>query len=47
MGAQYINGAENPIYKIAKSLGVIDEVVSDAAHLDNAEYLIGDQPVDR
>ncbi|KIH69642.1 amine oxidase [Ancylostoma duodenale] len=47
MGAQYINGANNPIYKIAAKLGVISEIVSDTAHLENPEYLIGTQPIAR
>ncbi|KHJ85420.1 amine oxidase [Oesophagostomum dentatum] len=47
MGAQFINGAGNPIYKIAEKLGVIAETVSDTAHVENAEYLVGEQPVVR
>uniref|UniRef100_A0A7I4YUE1 Amino_oxidase domain-containing protein n=1 Tax=Haemonchus contortus TaxID=6289 RepID=A0A7I4YUE1_HAECO len=47
MGAEYINGAENPIYKLAEELGVVADIVSDTAQLQNAEYLIGSQPVDR
>ncbi|RCN50701.1 amine oxidase [Ancylostoma caninum] len=47
MGAQYINGANNPIYKIATKLGVVSEIVSDTAHLENPEYLIGTQPIAR
>ncbi|EYC40530.1 hypothetical protein Y032_0608g602 [Ancylostoma ceylanicum] len=47
MGAQYINGANNPIYKIAAKLGVISEIVSDTAHLENPDYLIGTQPIAR
>lgn len=45
MGAQYINGADNPIYKIAAEIGVIAEIVSDTAHVENAEYLIGTQSI--
>ncbi|KAK5972955.1 Amine oxidase [Trichostrongylus colubriformis] len=47
MGAEYINGAENPIYKIADKLGVVSDIVSDIAQLDNPEYLIGNQPINR
>ncbi|KAK6009330.1 hypothetical protein OSTOST_25764, partial [Ostertagia ostertagi] len=46
MGAEYINGADNPIYKIADKLGVIADIISDTAQLQNAEYLIGSQPID-
>uniref|UniRef100_A0A1I7WYX0 Amino_oxidase domain-containing protein n=1 Tax=Heterorhabditis bacteriophora TaxID=37862 RepID=A0A1I7WYX0_HETBA len=47
MGAQFINGAKNPIYKIAKELGVITEIVSDTAHLEHAEFLTGNQSINR
>ncbi|KJH49941.1 amine oxidase [Dictyocaulus viviparus] len=47
MGAQFINGAKNPIYKIASALGVISGIVSDKAHLENADYLFGDQKISR
>ncbi|PIO75677.1 amine oxidase [Teladorsagia circumcincta] len=47
MGAEYINGADNPIYKIADKLGVIADIISDTAQLQNAEYLIGNQPISR
>ncbi|KAK6041342.1 hypothetical protein COOONC_21155, partial [Cooperia oncophora] len=47
MGAEYINGADNPIYKIADELGVVADIVSDTAQLQNAEYLIGNQPINR
>ncbi|PIO64494.1 amine oxidase, partial [Teladorsagia circumcincta] len=47
MGAEYINGADNPIYKLADKLGVIADIISDTAQLQNAEYLIGNQPISR
>ncbi|VDL83138.1 unnamed protein product [Nippostrongylus brasiliensis] len=47
MGAQYINGVDNPIYKIADALGVVADIVSDSEHLKNPEYLIGKQQIDR
>ncbi|CAI5453560.1 unnamed protein product [Caenorhabditis angaria] len=46
MGAQFINGAENPLYKIANRLGLIADIVSDTAHVDNAKYVYGNQKVD-
>ncbi|PAV65550.1 hypothetical protein WR25_00829 [Diploscapter pachys] len=46
MGAQYINGADNPIYRIAEKLGVVAGVVDDQAHIANPTYLIGNQPID-
>lgn len=45
MGAQFINGAENPLYKIASRLGLISDVVSDTAHVDNARFVFGAQNV--
>uniref|UniRef100_A0A1I7U9B5 Amino_oxidase domain-containing protein n=1 Tax=Caenorhabditis tropicalis TaxID=1561998 RepID=A0A1I7U9B5_9PELO len=45
MGAQFINGAENPLYKIANRLGLIADVVSDTAHVDNAHFAFGSQNV--
>ncbi|KAJ1352472.1 hypothetical protein KIN20_008812 [Parelaphostrongylus tenuis] len=47
MGAQFINGAKNPIYQIASALGVVSNIVSDTAHLDVADYLIGNQRISR
>lgn len=47
MGAQYINGADNPIYRIAEKLGVVAGIVDDQAHIANPTYLTGNQPIDR
>ncbi|CAI4229571.1 unnamed protein product [Auanema sp. JU1783] len=46
MGAQFINGTDNPIYEIAQRVGVLSDPVSDTAHFDEAEFLVGNQPVD-
>ncbi|CAB3398076.1 unnamed protein product [Caenorhabditis bovis] len=45
MGAQFINGADNPLYKIADRLGLISYVVSDTAHIDNAKFVYGNYSV--
>ncbi|CAD6186884.1 unnamed protein product [Caenorhabditis auriculariae] len=47
MGAQFINGAQNPLYKIAEKLDLLAEVVSDTAHVDKANYMHGQQKIDR
>ncbi|CAI2355489.1 unnamed protein product [Caenorhabditis sp. 36 PRJEB53466] len=47
MGAQFINGAENPLFKIASRLGLVENIVSDTAHVDNAHYVYGNQGVDQ
>ncbi|CAJ0591723.1 unnamed protein product [Cylicocyclus nassatus] len=47
MGAQFINGADNPMHEIATKLGVLGQAVSDTAHVENAEYLIGNQPISK
>uniref|UniRef100_A0A8R1DZ95 Amino_oxidase domain-containing protein n=2 Tax=Caenorhabditis japonica TaxID=281687 RepID=A0A8R1DZ95_CAEJA len=45
MGAQFINGAQNPLYKIAHRLGILADAVSDTAHVDYAFYAYGNQQV--
>ncbi|GMT10460.1 hypothetical protein PFISCL1PPCAC_1757, partial [Pristionchus fissidentatus] len=46
-GAQFINGAHNPIYDIAKELGVVSEEFGDLEHLDEPRFLYGDCEVNK
>lgn len=41
MGAQFINGDKNPIYKIGKYLNVIEDEYPDLGHFDEAKYFFG------
>ncbi|CAJ0567988.1 unnamed protein product, partial [Mesorhabditis spiculigera] len=41
MGAQFINGEANPIYKIASKLGLIEGELSDLAHFTESIYPSG------
>ncbi|CAI4223376.1 unnamed protein product [Auanema sp. JU1783] len=48
MGAQFINGNDNPIYDIAKEAGVVEQnLLPDTAQFTNAEFLTGNQEINR
>lgn len=46
MGAQFVNGSVNPIFAIAKEIGVLDKPISDTEHIDAAQFIYGNQPID-
>uniref|UniRef100_A0AC34F574 Amine oxidase domain-containing protein n=1 Tax=Panagrolaimus sp. ES5 TaxID=591445 RepID=A0AC34F574_9BILA len=45
LGAQYIDGNKNPLFDIAKNLGVVDYTVEDYEHLDISEIRYGNCPI--
>lgn len=46
MGAQFINGKDNPIYKIAEKLNVVESILPDTAQFSRADFLFGNQTID-
>lgn len=46
MGAQFINGKNNPIYEIADKLNVVDSILPDTAQFSRADFLFGNQTID-
>jgi spermine oxidase len=42
LGAEFINGVRNPIYKMASSLGVVGDIIDDIELFDSATFMTGE-----